>query len=133
VVGSSADSKMRLSAGRSRASGVPLNGAYARYVLIVLVAINMLNFVDRQILAILAEDIKADLHIKDAQLGFLFGTAFAVFYATFGLAFGRLADLWNRTRLIALGLSVWSLMTCMSGICQRLCAPGSLPLWCRCR
>ena len=96
---------------------------YARYVLIVLVLVYVLNFIDRQILAILAEDIKADLGITDADLGFLFGTAFAVFYATFGIALGRLADLWDRRKLIAIGLGFWSLMTALSGI-----ARGFLPL-----
>ncbi len=91
-------------------------GLYARYVLIVLLLVYVLNIVDRNILAILAEDIKADLNITDANLGFLFGTAFAVFYATFGIAFGRLADVWNRKKLIAAGLTVWSVMTALSGL-----------------
>lgn len=81
------------------------------------------NFVDRQILAIFAEEIKADIGVTDAQLGFLFGIAFAVFYATFGVAFGRLADTWNRKKLITLGLGFWSLMTALSGL-----ARGFVPL-----
>ncbi len=88
---------------------------YAKYVLGVLLLVYIFNFVDRQILAILAEDIKKDLEVSDAQLGFLFGTAFAVFYATFGIVLGRLADAWNRKKLISLGLSFWSLMTTLSG------------------
>ena len=67
-------------------------GAYAWYALGVLVIVYMLNFIDRQILSILAEDIKADLGLEDAQIGFLYGTAFAVFYALFGIPLGRLAD-----------------------------------------
>lgn len=89
---------------------------YAKYVLFVLLLVYILNFIDRQILAILAEDIKADLGVSDADLGFLFGTAFAVFYATFGIAFGRLADIWNRKKLITIGLGFWSLMTALSGL-----------------
>lgn len=100
-----------------------VDGWYARYVLGVLLLVYICNFVDRQLLAILAEDVKADLGITDAQLGFLFGTAFAVFYATFGIAFGRLADVWNRTRLISLGLGLWSAMTVLSAT-----ARGFLPL-----
>ncbi len=88
---------------------------YARYVLFVLLLVYIMNFIDRQILAILAEEIKADLNITDADLGFLVGTAFSVFYSTFGIAFGRLADVWNRKKLITTGLSFWSLMTCLSG------------------
>ena len=92
----------------------PTSDAYARYVLGILVAVYVLNFLDRQILSILAERIKADLGVTDAQIGFLYGTAFAVFYALFGIPLGRLADLWVRTRLIAAGLAVWSLMTAAS-------------------
>jgi MFS family permease len=74
----------------------------------------VLNFLDRQILSILAERIKADLGLSDAQIGFLYGTAFAVFYALFGIPLGRLADVWVRTRLIAVGLAFWSVMTALS-------------------
>ncbi len=95
--------------------GKSVDGPYAKYVLVVLMIVYVFNFIDRQILAILAEDIKADLGISDADLGFLFGTAFAVFYATFGIALGRLADIWNRKKLITLGLGFWSLMTVLSG------------------
>lgn len=91
---------------------------YAAYVLIVLVGVYVLNFVDRQILSILAEEIKRDLHLRDADLGFLFGTAFAVFYAVLGIPLGRLADVWNRRTLIACGLAVWSLMTAASGLAR---------------
>ncbi len=98
--------------------GVELNSGYAKYVLVVLLLIYVLNFLDRQILAVLAEDIKADLGISDANMGFLFGTAFGVFYATVGMVIGRLADVWNRRKLIALGVGFWSLMTTLSGSAQ---------------
>ncbi|MGB7404141.1 MAG: MFS transporter, partial [Pacificimonas sp.] len=81
----------------------------------VLVVVYIMNFVDRQILSILAEDIKLDLGIDDGQMGFLYGTAFAVFYALFGIPLGRLADMWVRKRLMAIGLAVWSSMTALSG------------------
>jgi MFS family permease len=90
-------------------------GAYAWYALFVLVIVYALNFVDRQILSILAEDIKKDLGLEDAQIGFLYGTAFAVFYALFGIPLGRLADSWYRGRLMAMGLALWSGMTALSG------------------
>ena len=88
---------------------------YGWYALFVLVLVYIINFIDRQIISILAQDIKSDLKLDDAQIGFLYGTAFAVFYALFGIPLGRLADSWYRGRLIAIGLTLWSSMTAMSG------------------
>ena len=103
-------------AGDSPAASPPIRvGAYAWYALIVLVIVYALNFIDRQILSILAEDIKRDLGLEDAQIGFLYGTAFAVFYALFGIPLGRLADSWYRGRVMAIGLALWSSMTALSG------------------
>lgn len=89
---------------------------YPWYVLGVLFLVYVFNFIDRNILSILAQDIKASLHVDDAELGFLYGTAFAIFYSLFGIPLGRLADRWYRGRLIASGLAVWSLMTAASGL-----------------
>ena len=91
-------------------------GAYANYMLGVLVLVYVFNFLDRQVVSILAERIKADLGISDGEIGFLYGTAFAVFYAVFGIPLGRLADVWDRRKLIALGLTFWSGMTALSGL-----------------
>ena len=92
--------------------------AYSWYALGVLFVVYLLNFVDRQILSILANDIKADLALTDAELGFLYGTAFAIFYALFGIPLGRLADSVSRTRLLAFGLTLWSCMTALSGFAR---------------
>ena len=89
--------------------------AYAWYALGLFVLVYVFNFIDRQILSILAESIKADLELDDAQIGFLYGTAFAVFYSLFGIPLGRLADSWYRGRLMAIGLGLWSSMTALSG------------------
>jgi MFS family permease len=91
---------------------------YSWYALGVLFLVYVVNFVDRQILSILANDIKADLALDDAQLGFLYGTAFAIFYALFGIPLGRLADSWSRTRLLSIGLALWSSMTVLSGFAK---------------
>ena len=93
-------------------------GLYAHYVLGVLVIVYLFNFIDRNILSILAEDIKADLGVSDAQMGFLYGTVFAVFYSVFGIPLARFADVWVRRSLISAGLLFWSLMTALSGLAR---------------
>ena len=93
----------------------PRASSYSWYVLGVLVLVYILNFIDRQILSILAVDIKHDLGLSDSDLGFLGGAAFAVFYALFGVPLGRLADNWNRKKLLSIGLALWSTMTALSG------------------
>ena len=62
----------------------------ACFTLSVLILANLFNMLDRQIVSILAQAIKADLHLDDADLGFLLGTAFAVFYSIVGIAMGRM-------------------------------------------
>jgi MFS family permease len=96
----------------------PSGGAYAHLVLAVLVLVYVFNFIDRNILSILAEDIKADLDITDGQMGFLYGTAFAVFYAVFGIPLARFADVWVRRSLVSAGLLFWSAMTALSGLAR---------------
>lgn len=95
-----------------------VGGPYAWYVLGVLVLVYVMNFVDRQIMSILAEDIKRDLGVGDSEIGFLYGTVFGVFYALFGIPLGRLADMWHRVRLLSIGLTLWSGMTALSGMSQ---------------
>jgi MFS family permease len=78
------------------------------YALTLVSAAQALSLLDRQILAILATNIRDDLGIGDAELGLLYGTVFALFYALFSLPLGRLADGWIRTKLLAICLILWS-------------------------
>lgn len=88
---------------------------YTNYVLGVLVVVYVFNFVDRQILAILAPAIKDELGLSDTQIGLLSGLAFGIFYATLGIPIARLADRYSRVNIISICLFIWSLMTALSG------------------
>lgn len=88
---------------------------YTRYVLGVLTTVYVFNFVDRQILAILAQSIKTDLNLSDTQIGLLSGVAFGIFYATLGIPIARLADKKSRVTIISVCLAIWSAMTALSG------------------
>lgn len=92
------------------------SGIYRYYVLAILTIVYMFNFVDRQLLVILQEPIKADLHLSDSQLGLLTGFAFALFYVICGLPIARWADKGVRRDIISLALTVWSVMTAASGL-----------------
>lgn len=87
----------------------------AHYALTLVALTGAVSLLDRQILAILAPAIKADLNIGDAEMGMLFGTVFALFYAVFSLPLGRLADGWVRTRLLTICLTFWSAATALGG------------------
>ena len=86
--------------------------------LFLLTATYFFSFMDRQILAILLEAIRADLNLSDTQLGLLSGLVFAIFYATLGIPIARLADRANRRNIIAVSLAVWSVMTALCGVAQ---------------
>ena len=94
--------------------------AQTRTMLWILLIVYIFNVLDRQIVNILAEPIKADLGLSDTQLGLLAGPAFAVFYALLGIPIARYADRegTNRVRLIALALAIWSAMTAVCGLAQ---------------
>jgi len=85
-------------------------------VLGVLVVVYVFNFIDRQILAILAPAIRDELLLSDTQIGALSGVAFGIFYATLGIPIARLADRYSRVSIISICLSIWSLMTAFSGL-----------------
>lgn len=88
------------------------------YVLGVLVLVYVSNIADRYVISTLIEPIKADLHLSDTAIGFLTGTALAIFYAGMGIPLGLIADRVNRRNLIALSIAVWSVMTSACGAAQ---------------
>lgn len=88
------------------------------YALGLLTIVYTFNFIDRQLLAILQESIKAELSLSDSQLGLLTGFAFAIFYVTAGIPIARWADRSNRRNIVALSLFIWSGMTALSGYVQ---------------
>jgi MFS family permease len=90
--------------------------AYRSYVLAVLVVVYTFNFIDRQIVGILAVPIKAELGLSDSQLGLMGGLAFALFYTLLGIPIARLADRVSRTGIMTAALALWSLMTAMCGV-----------------
>jgi len=88
------------------------------WTLTLLTTAYFFSYMDRQILAILQELIRDDLNLSDTQLGLLAGFAFAIFYATLGIPVARLADRSNRVNIIAIALTLWSLMTAVFGLAQ---------------
>ena len=90
--------------------------AYRGYVLVILVLVYTFNFMDRQIVGILAVPIKADLSLTDSQLGLMGGLAFALFYTSLGIPVARLADRVSRTGVMTCALALWSAMTAACGL-----------------
>jgi MFS family permease len=88
---------------------------FAYYALLLLTLANFVNILDRLIPSILVQSIKTDLHLNDTQLGFLLGTALAVFFAIVGTAIGRTSDLVSRKWTMVVGLTVWSAFTALGG------------------
>ena len=88
------------------------------YVLLILVVVYTFNFIDRQIIGILAVPIKADLALTDTQLGLMGGLAFALFYTALGIPIAMLADRSNRTWIMTIALIFWSAMTAVCGLAQ---------------
>ena len=89
---------------------------YRWFVLVMLTLVYTFNFIDRQILVILQEPIKAELGLSDAQLGLLTGFSFALVYVCAGIPIAWLADRSNRRNIVAASLAVWSGMTALSGM-----------------
>jgi len=95
------------------------SGVIKQYGLLgFLTLLNVMNFVDRQLLASFSNDIVPDLGLSNTEFGLLTGLIFLSFYSVAGLFMGTLADRVSRTRLIALGVGFWSLLTAASGLAK---------------
>lgn len=92
--------------------------AYPWYVVGALMLAYIVSFVDRQIMALLIEPIRADLHLNDTQFGLLHGLAFALFYALLGIPIARLFDRRSRPLIIAIGVLFWSFATAACGLAR---------------
>lgn len=92
--------------------------AYGWYVVVILTLTYTVSFIDRQIMALMVEPIRRDLDISDTQISLLLGLAFAVFYTLLGIPIARLADRRSRRGIIAVGITIWCLMTAACGLAR---------------
>jgi predicted MFS family arabinose efflux permease len=95
-----------------------VSAGYRNYVLAVLCIVYIFNFIDRQVLSVFIDPIKAEFEVSDTAMGLLVGFAFALFYTFAGIPIARWADRGVRRSIIALGLAIWSGMTVASGLAQ---------------
>jgi len=91
---------------------------YAWYTVLLLTVVYVFSYIDRTILGLLVEPIRADLGLNDTQISFLLGPAFALFYTTLSLPLGWLADRWKRNWIVAIGVVLWSLATAACGLAK---------------
>ena len=93
-----------------------MSRGYLNYVVAVLWVVMLLRFVDLQIVAVLLESIRKEFEVSDTLLGFMTGSAFAIFYGTLGLPVAWLADRYNRRNIIVSAVGLWSAMTALCGL-----------------
>ncbi|MBX3485361.1 MFS transporter [Phenylobacterium sp.] len=101
----------------AKAASSPPAG-YVWFVVVALSLINMVSYVERQILTLLFAPIKRDFNLTDTEVSLLAGAAFVIFFVIFGLLFGRMADSGNRKRIILIGAMFWGLATTCCGLAQ---------------
>ena len=92
------------------------SSSYRHYVLILLMLVYTLNFIDRTLIAVVAQPIIESFQLTDAQWGLLYGPPFAIFYAIMGLPIALWADRSNRVQIISLCIVLWSIMTALCGV-----------------
>ena len=100
------------------------NKGYRNFVLILLTIVYGFNFIDRQIVGILAPFIQADLNLTNTELGLLIGLAFAVFYTTVAIPIAWLADKYNRVNILSIALATWSGFTALTGLANNFIQIG---------
>lgn len=101
--------------------GQPVAEPFTSHGLLIiglLILVNVVNFIDRQLPFVLVEPIKAELKLSDSQIGLMAGLSFAIVYSFAGLPLARIADRWSPRRVITITLSFWSLMTALTGLAQ---------------
>jgi predicted MFS family arabinose efflux permease len=103
--------------GLSTAAAAPARG-YANWVLFLLLLAYVLNFVDRQVLAIVGLEVKAEMGLSDTQLGLLLGPYFALSFTLAGFVIARIADVASRRNVLVAGLAAWSLLTAACGVAR---------------
>ena len=99
---------------------LPPTKGYRYFVLAILVLVYTMNFLDRQILAILKGPIQAELHVSDSVMGVMSGMTFALLYSTIGIPIASLADRGSRRKIMAWALGLWSLFTAVCGFAQNI-------------
>ena len=92
--------------------------AYPWYIVSLCMVAYIFSFIDRQVITLLIQPIRADLQISDTQFSLLHGLAFALLYATAGIPIARLADSRSRPMIISVGIFVWSLATALCGVAK---------------
>src|SRR5688500_7627018 len=97
-------------------SPVESSKGYRTYLLVLLAAIMVFNYVDRLALGLMLQDIKVELDLSDTQLGMLTGIAFALFYALMGIPIARWADRGNRVTIISATAALWSVAVALCGM-----------------
>lgn len=107
---------LETAAAAADAPPTPASPARARFILIILCAVYVLNFLDRSLLSILAKPIQDSLHVTDGQLGLIGGLYFALFYCFIAIPVGWLADRTNRVTILSLACAIWSAATAGCGL-----------------
>src|SRR5499426_1135660 len=90
----------------------------AWYAVFVFALALMINILDRQIVSLIVEPIKRDLHLSDTQMGWLMGPAFVIFYMILGLPIARMVDYRSRRTILGVGVAIWSFMTSLCGFAK---------------